>query len=304
MSLNENAARIASEIERRAGELGVRVFSLKKGARVIDCGVQVEGSLEAGRLYSLACLGGLGEVRVVRKSYGSLELPAVSVETRDPWLACIGSQKAGWKVSVGGFHALGSGPARMLLGSARRYREESDVAVLALECSRLPGDEVAEYVAGRCGVSCSGLTLLAVRTASIAGSTQVSARMVETALYKMERLGYRQGIVYARGFAPIAPVLGDDAVMMGVANDMIIYGSQVFLEVEGEMDVEPLPSISSPSYGKPFVELYQEAGRDFYRIDSRIFAPAEVVARDIRTGVERRAGRVNAELIARSLSSR
>src|SRR5207253_11489279 len=56
MTLNERANRVADDLERRAAELRVAV-SRVGGARVIDCGGAVTGSLAAGLAMARACLG-------------------------------------------------------------------------------------------------------------------------------------------------------------------------------------------------------------------------------------------------------
>jgi methenyltetrahydromethanopterin cyclohydrolase len=226
------------------------------------------------------------------------------VETNEPRLACLGSQKAGWRIRVGDFFALGSGPARLLLdGKHQEYTEKSSVGVLAMECSKVPGDEVVSYIAKKCAIDEGNLNLLLARTSSQAGSTQVSGRMVETALFKMEHLGSNANVLSGSGTAPIAPIIGDDALMMGVSNDMIIYGSRVSLDVEGDFDIESIPSSSSPEYGVPFQEIFKRSGYDFYKIDQGIFAPAEISVRNVETGEVKVAGGINIKMIEETLKS-
>ncbi len=303
MTLNANAKKIAFEMINRAEELGIKKHNLKNGTTLLDCGVNVEGSIEAGRHFSMVCLGGRGDIWISEQRFGGLELPVANVKVDSPRVPCIGSQKAGWSVKVGDFFGMGSGPARMLLDSAPEgLREDSDVGVLALECSVLPGDDVAEYVSGKLGVDAENLTLLAARTASIAGSVQVSARMVETALFKIDHLGITVDVSSGEGTAPIAPIVGDDNRMMGVENDMIIYGSSVSLTVAGEVDASAIPSASSSEYGVPFAEIFKRAGYDFYKIDQGIFAPAEVTLKNRETGEVKGAGKVNFEMVEKTIS--
>jgi methenyltetrahydromethanopterin cyclohydrolase len=304
MTLNANAIKIAGEMIDRAEKLGIKKHQLKNGATLLDCGVNLKGSTEAGKHFAALCLGGLADVWISEERFGGLELSTVNVKTSEPRRACIGSQKAGWRVKVGDFFGMGSGPARLLLDSTPEgLQEESDAGVLALECSTLPGIDVAEHVAGKCGIEAENLTILAVRTASIVGSTQVSARMVETALFKMDHLGIDVFVSSGSGTAPIAPIIGDNNRMMGVENDMIIYGSNVHLNVEGKVDVDAIPSRSSPEYGVPFAEIFKRAGYDFYKIDQEIFAPARVTMENTVTGGTSSAGEVNFEMVEKSLTN-
>jgi methenyltetrahydromethanopterin cyclohydrolase len=92
--------------------LRVIVHKTKGKATIIDCGIDVPGSFEAGRLVAEICMGGLGAVGLDTIIVGGSTFPAVQVSTDNAALACIGSQAAGWNVKVEGFFALGSGPAR------------------------------------------------------------------------------------------------------------------------------------------------------------------------------------------------
>ncbi|MGZ7159213.1 MAG: methenyltetrahydromethanopterin cyclohydrolase, partial [Methanobacterium sp.] len=60
------------------------------------------------------------------------------------------------------------------------------------------------------------------------------------------------------------------------------------------------PSSSSEGYGRPFYDVFKEAEYDFYKIDKGMFAPAEVVINDLRTGEMFREGYVNSELLMKS----
>jgi methenyltetrahydromethanopterin cyclohydrolase len=302
MTLNSNALKIAKEMIERAKELEIVSRRLDNGATILDCGINAKGSQEAGRLFSSICLGGLAKVSLSNRNYGLLKLPTVNVEVEDPRLACIGSQKAGWRVKVGDFFALGSGPARMLLGDSNKpHKEVSRVGVLALETSILPTEAVSRYVSDACGISVENLTILAAKTSSVVGSTQVSSRMVETALFKMDHLGIDVNVVFGVGTAPIAPIIGGDNRMMGVSNDMIIYGSDVQLKIDGDIDIEAIPSNTSADYGMPFLDIFKRSGYDFYKIDQGIFAPAKIAIENISTGEVKVAGKINSKMIKRTL---
>ncbi len=300
--LNEMAYDIVEEMIDREDELGIKVF--EKKATIIDCGIEAEGSLEAGKLFSEVCLGGLGRVEILPQDFGDFSLLSVAVDVKKPAIACLASQKAGWQIKTKDFFAMGSGPARALAKKPKEtfeklgYEEESDVAVIALETSKYPSRDAVKYIADACDVDTDDLYILVAKTSSIVGSVQISARVVETALFKLDLLGYdTKRIVHAYGTAPIAPILGDDAKMMGVTNDMIIYGSRVYLFGDIEVDINRVPSTSSPNYGKPFLEIFKEANYDFYKINPEIFAPAEVYYNNIKNGKMYKAGYVNKDIL-------
>ncbi|NOZ76964.1 MAG: methenyltetrahydromethanopterin cyclohydrolase [Euryarchaeota archaeon] len=308
MNLNRSAAGIAREMVERQDSLGITSFEMENGTTVIDCGVESKGSLEAGVMFSRVCMGGLARIRTGREEYGGLVLDTVEVETHQPAVACLASQKAGWNITGEGFFSLGSGPARVLARKPKEtfqrigYTEESDEAVICLEASRYPPEAVCEDIARACGISPEGLYVLIARTACQVSSVQISARMVETAIFRLDHLGVdTREIKMGRGVAPIAPVVGDDNQMMGITNDMVIYGSSVYLETEVDLPVESLPSVNSEAYGKPFADIFRDAGYDFYKVNPAIFAPAEVEVLNLRTGRREKAGRVNPQVLKESL---
>ena len=40
--------------------------------------------------------------------------------------------------------------------------------------------------------------------------------------------------------------------------------------------VNQAPSMASKDYGKPFLQIFREADKDFYKIDHGLFAPAVI----------------------------
>lgn len=312
VSVNLRAVRIAEQMMSEAEALGLSVHTLGNGARVVDCGVKVTGSLSAGRMFAEACLGGLGQVSLLPLSFGDFWLPGVGVVVDHPLVACMASQYAGWAISKGKFFAMGSGPARALyageeLFARLGYRDEADRAVLLLEGRKLPNEEVAEYIAGKCGLSPERLYLLIAPTSSLVGSVQVSARVVETGLHKLLELGFAiEKVVSGYGTAPLAPLAGDDLKAIGRTNDAVLYGGQVYYTVnaadeEIEAVLPKVPSSASPDYGTLFYDLFQRYGGDFYKIDPLLFSPAEVCFNNLNGGRTFRVGGVNGGLLGRSL---
>ena len=316
ISVNLEAKKTIDLMIRKADELNLAVDVLNNGSTVIDAGVNVVGSFKAGELYTKVCLGGLADVGI--SIPGDLSenfaLPSVKIKTDFPAISTLGSQKAGWSVSVEDFFALGSGPARALaLKPAETYKEigykdEADLAILTLEADRLPGVDVTEVIASESNVSPENVYVLVAPTSSLVGSIQISGRVVENGTYKMlEFLHFDVNKVkHAAGIAPIAPVDPDGLKAMGKTNDAVLFGGRTYYYVESEEgdDVksvaEKLPSSASAGYGKPFFDVFKEAEFDFYKIDKGMFAPAEVVINDSRTGEIFRTGYVNNELLMKS----
>lgn len=316
VSVNLEAKKTVDLMIKNADELNLAVDVLSNGSTVIDAGVNVTGSFKAGELYTKVCLGGMAEVGI--SIPGDLSetfaLPSVKIKTDFPAISTLGSQKAGWSVSVGDFFALGSGPARALaLKPAETYEEigykdDADLAILTLEADKLPGADVTDSIAADAGVSPENVYVLVAPTSSLVGSIQISGRVVENGTYKMlEFLHFDvTKVKHAAGIAPIAPVDPDGLKAMGKTNDAVLFGGRTYYYVESEEGddiksvAEKLPSSASDGYGKPFFDVFKEAEFDFYKIDKGMFAPAEVVINDLRTGEIFKAGSVNNELLKKS----
>ena len=317
VSVNVEAKKTVDVMIEKADELNIAVETLDNGATVIDCGVNVDGSFKAGELYTKVCLGGLADVGI--SIPGDLSekfaLPSVKIKTDAPSISTLGSQKAGWSVSVGDFFALGSGPARAIsLKPAETYEEigyddkGADLAILTLEADVLPGVEVAQYVADECDVDVKDVYLLVAPTSSLVGSIQIAGRVVENGTYKMlEFIKFDvTKVKHAAGIAPIAPVDPDGLKAMGKTNDAVLFGGRTYYYVESEEGDDiaavaaQLPSSAADGYGKPFFDVFKDAGFDFYQIDKGMFAPAEVVINDLTTGKLYKEGFVNAELLKKS----
>ncbi len=309
LSVNENALEIAEDLIDWSDELNVEAIELKNGCTVIDCGVNVSGSYEAGRMFTDICMGGLSSTSVRMGEVGGVPLAFIEVSTDFPAIACLGAQKAGWKIMVDDYFAMGSGPARALALKPRKtyeqieYEDDYEGAVIALESDRLPDERVVQFIADECQVETENLVVLVAPTSSLVGSVQVSGRVVETAIYRLNELGFdTTRIESGIGTAPIAPVVKDNTRAMGVTNDSIIYHGSVYLTLRG-IETETLkqvPSSNSRDYGKPFYESFKEAGFDFFKIDTSLFAPAEITVNDLETGETYHAGNVNEKVLLES----
>jgi len=319
ISVNRRAAAIVQKMIGDQEALGLAVRQLRNGTTVVDAGIEVPGSLEAGLLFARACLGGLAEVSFTQERLGDPGtglgygwVPAVTVSVSYPHIACMASQYAGWAIKLEGYFAIGSGPARALYAGEEiyrklDYRDQADTAVLMLEGRRLPNEEVGAFVAEKCRLGPEQLTLLIAPTASLVGSIQIAARSAETGLHKMLELGFDvRRVVSAFGLCPLAPVAADDLHAIGRTNDAILYGAQVFYSVHAD-DLEignliaRIPSASSRDYGTPFYKLFRRHNNDFYQIDPMLFSPAQVEINNLDSGHTFRAGSLNASLLYVSL---
>lgn len=311
-SLNARTLSLLDNSDVESGDPpGITSTQLGNGSTVLDLGINASGSLDAGLLLSRVCLADLGRVSIVPGSAFRSGWPTVQVETDHPVAACLQSQYAGWKISVGDFFAMGSGPMRAAAASEELFEkipvtESSDKVVGVLETGQLPGEDVTGYIADRCGIAPSDVTLLVAPTSSLACTVQVVARSVETSLHKVFELGFdMERVKHGYGTAPLSPVAADDLSGIGRTNDAILYGGQVTLWVTGDDEsleaIGPrVPASAADCYGKPFLEIFREADHDFYKIDPMLFSPAEVTFHNIETGHAFRYGKVEPSILGQS----
>ncbi len=309
--LNPRAWDLVDQILNEAGEYRIVCHELPCGARVLDFGVETTGSLAAGIKLAEVCTSGLMEIKLQRSHLGSMGWPYVSVMTDHPVEACLLSQYAGWKIEVGTFRAMGSGPMRAIAASEALftrlgYRETFYCCVGILETSRLPTSDVVAEIARKTHIEPRNIILLVARTSSLAGNLQIVTRSIETALHKLFELGFDvRKVLSAWGSAPLPPLAGDDLTAIGRTNDAIIYGGEIHLMVSGDDAelaeiVKKVPSSSSDQFGKPFQQIFEDAGQDFYQIDPQLFSPAQIVFQNVETGRVHLGGCVNSEVLMES----
>ena len=202
----------------------------------------------------------------------------LEVSSAQPVLACLGSQYAGWslaasKEETGGkkFFSLGSGPARALAAKEKLfaelgYRDRAEQGVLVLEVDRPPPKVIIDKLLKDCALTAEGLTLILTPTTSLAGTTQVVARVLEVALHKAHELGFALGnIVDGAAAAPLPAPSPDGVLAMGRTNDAILYGGQVHLTVRGERcrgaAARPATALLQLARLRPFVRRHLQGGR-------------------------------------------
>ena len=302
LSVNLLARPLVERLLADADALGLQLRRDDSGARIVDAGIEARGSVAAGLRIGEICMGGLGHVNLRSGGSGEGWPTWLDVRSSQPVLACLGSQYAGWSLSAtkeetGGkkFFSLGSGPARALavkekLFAELGYRDHASCGVLVLEVDRAPPKIVIDKLLRDCGLAAEALTLILTPTTSLAGTTQVVARVLEVALHKAHELGFALGnIVEGAGTAPLPSPSADGVEAMGRTNDAILYGGRVHLTVRGDDAAarelaRALPSRNSRDHGRSFAEIFKEVEYDFYKIDGALFAPAEVWVSNIDSG--------------------
>lgn len=292
----------------------VEVEKLPSGATVIDTGLEAHGGYEAGLMVTRIAMGGLGTATLNYADYDGLKLPTVVIGTDHPAISLFGAQLAGWRIKTEGYYADGSGPARALANKPKHvfkkieYKDVSEVAVLLLETEEKPPDSAAYYIAERCNVEPENVYMVLTSMSSVTGMVQISGRIVETGLFRLDILGLDpKKVLYGAGHAPIMPVHTDPGKAMGRAEDALTYGgvtSYVIDEPEDSLKEIAMkaPSTNCKDYGKTSYEIYKAVDFDFTKVDPALFAPAAITLTCAETGTTFTYGEVNTEIIKNSVA--
>lgn len=313
LSLNKLTKKLVDMLLDDPEYYNVLVESLPCGSTIIDTGLEAKGGYEAGLMTTRIAMGGAGEASLNYSDYGGLQLPTIVVSTDHPALSLFGAQLAGWKISVEDYTADGSGPARALALKPKKvfqkieYKDESDVATILLESHRKPTDAAARFIAESCGVKPDNVFMLLTSTTSMAGMVQISGRVVETGLFRLDILGIDiKKVKYGVGYAPIMPPHIDGGKAMGRAEDALTYGGVTSFVVDVEESVlmdlaKRSPSSNCKDYGRTSYEIYSEVNFDFTKIDPALFAPAAVTLVCAKTGRVFYHGMINNDILKLSL---
>lgn len=322
-SVNKLTQPLVRELLENADKLRLEITSLENGCTIIDAGINAPGGLEAGRIITEICLGGMGTVSISQSCYTDNWPLTINVHTANPVLACLGSQYAGWSMSHEKYYALGSGPARAMASKQKEgvnvpvealyteldYQDAADSTVLVIENDKIPPIEIIDKITSACKVSADKLTIIVTPTSSLAGSVQVVGRVLEVAMHKAHELHFPlENIVDGSGSAPICPPHPDFVKAMGRTNDAILFAGQVHLFVKGsdeeaEKLAKQLPSSTSKDYGKPFAEIFKAYEYDFFKVDGMLFSPASVIVTAIESGNSFRAGKLDNALLDQSFGA-
>jgi methenyltetrahydromethanopterin cyclohydrolase len=278
-------------------------------------GQQAPGSWAAARAYTLITMGGLGEFSYETFPYPihGVRLPGVRVMLDFPLQACVASQIAGWRLEAGDFAPILAGPARALNAQPDPhfahidYRDSHHEAVIAIQTREPVRPEWAAGIAAACGIDPANLYILAAPNASLVCAVQVSARIVEQTIHRLEEEGMPlDALIGAQGFCVLPPLIDDDLIAMGRINDTLLYGGEATFYLRHPDDAfvkataDKVVARASRAYGRPFIDIFEEAGRDFYAIPLDLHSPAVVHLNNLTTGRTFSAGEINETVLMQS----
>ena len=169
----------------------------------------------------------------------------------------------------------------------------------------------AEQIATACRVKPEELYILVAPNRSLVCAVQVSARIVEQTIHRLEEEGLPLDSIFsAQGFCVLPPLIDDDLVAMGRINDCLLYGGEATFYLRHDDDdfiaklAKKVVAQASNAYGQPFIEIFEAAGRDFYRIPLDLHSPAVVHLNNLTTGTTHSAGEINEAVLAASFFNR
>ena len=311
LSVSNLAKKLVKKLIDNSKKLNVLVKKGPLNCTIIDAGIKIKGSEQAGKLIAEICMGGLGIINLKKTNTFPHWPLETKVESKHPVISCLASQYAGWNLSHKKFYALASGPGRAIarreeLFKDLQYVDQSKFVYLVMEVDKTPPKEIIEKISNDCKTTAENIILILTPTQSISGVIQVVSRVSEVGLHKLHTLKFPlENVEEVCGSAPIPPVSKDFITSMGRTNDAILYGGNVELKVRGTDEqiselAKNLPSTSSKDYGKPFAEIFKNYKGDFYAIDPNLFSPGKVTVTSLETNKIFVEGKLNSDLLDKS----
>lgn len=310
-SVNDRAVQIIEEqILPRQKSLRITTCRLDNGAMVLDMGLHARSGWQAAKLFTETCLGGLGDVRYQTMRIKGHLVPAAVTHVDRPAIAEMSSHCALLRVPYRGLMQTVSGPIRARLcrdeyAASQTYRDTTAKRYVGhVQINTQPDEELCEKIAQACDIKPSQLYLLAVRTGSLAGAINISARNVEQVFPSAYDQGFNVNcIIQAAGYAPIIGAADDETIAYGRVNDCMIYGQEtnLYVDCDDAAIEEVLPKLpfrkNVDIYGIPFEELFAKCGHDWAKVPRTWDAPCKVNFHNMRTGHMYSTGALNHDLL-------
>ena len=92
ISVNEKSQILVKDLIDNHNYYRVNIETGHNGCTIIDAGINSFGNMEAGRVISEICHGGLGRVHILNTMQNAEWPLTVHVNSNDPVIACLGSQ--------------------------------------------------------------------------------------------------------------------------------------------------------------------------------------------------------------------
>ena len=192
LSINKLSNKLVESLINNKDRLGLKVSKGPLGCQIIDAGIEVNGSFEAGLKIAEICLGGLGNVQLVPSKKINVSAFNLCVDASYPVLACLGSQYAGWSLNHKEFFSffVRSIVQKEDIFKELNYSDNSDKTTIILEVDKLPPLEIIEKVSNDSGINSKKISFILTPTTSLCGNIQVVSRVLEVAIHKVHELKF------------------------------------------------------------------------------------------------------------------
>lgn len=223
-SLNHVAVELVDEAIDYAAELNVNVTHVENDATIIDCGVGIDGGIEAGMLFTEIQTGGLGRIHSRLDSISGVPWTCIEFACDHPE-RLIAVQRPAQVLDHDGFTGVISGPVQLLLGEeVRSVEEEFDFTVVTCYSDELPTAATARRIAEMTGTPQSGVFFVVCSFDSLSSRVSLAASMSCDVLSAVRTRGIEASdMLGITTRAPIPPNLSTTPVVV-TANDAIRHG--------------------------------------------------------------------------------
>jgi len=298
-------------LQQDASSLGIAVSRLPGFPLLIDCGVDMPGSWEAGRRLVEICHGGMAHAWIDTTEIAGWVLPRIVVDSWLPARSALGLQLSLPLSEISDAIRV-SGPIRAAFAAPSAGKRPLPLGwrTAVIESEQRPSLRVARAVAARAGLAVDDLVLIIVPPAGPTGSAQIAGRGNESVLFTLqESLGIDAACVsHIVGSVPIAPDF--DPQEHGtkprlLPDDFVHYAGQatMSLHVPSEFRVSEIAKRlvfrSCEHHGRLFGDLLAAAGGVFEAIPDLVNLNkiAQITVNDESTGVVARAGRIDSQIL-------
>ncbi len=294
----------------------LELHEMECGAQLLDFGYNCSGSMEAGRIATELCQGGLAKASISTTMVGDTPLASITCETLKPGAGCLDMQ-----MGLPFDNALFSGPYRLFVEPLRfviddiPLSEARDARIALVEPYQgAPFFSEADAIklAEMGNTDPKDLKIMYIPGPSLAGATQVCGRAVEDVVLTIHRslMVDCSKVVDIIGTSPICPHYDDTPGTERLDNDDFLhYISEIYVSYyseEGE-DVkaltEKLVSSCMDIYGQYWGDIMDSVGGDFFKIPhiTDINKIGVLTINDIRTGKVYSAGSKRYDIIEKRL---
>lgn len=315
-SINKRCTELWQDLLKHENEYMIKAHTLSCGTVVLDMGLHEMGSLEAGRILTELCQGGLAKAHLSMTDIEGVPLPEIVTETMHPGAGCMDMQ-----MGLPFPNALLSGPIRLFIEPLRFVvddipLETADGAKIALiepypSAPEFSDDEALE-ICEMAHVAAKDLKVIIAPAHSLSGSTQICGRAGEDAMLTIQRclMIDSSKVISVIAKSPICPLYDETPGTRRLdCDDFLHYVSDVYMTYYSEENEDVAALCRSLTFetldifGAYWGDMMDAAEGDFFKIPNitEVNRIGKMTINDLRTGKVYTAGTKRYDLIAARL---